>query len=439
MTRPDPDPNSNVAGLDFRKVFMLALIAGTLAIGYSQYFKNELASVLIPLLLMIGYLAIGIRYAGSGEQVEQFADSIYYLGYLFNLVALTASLLAFRTSEIEFNLLIVNFALALVTTIFGLSARIVIVNFRHAPSDRNTLQDILDHQTAKLVNTASRIARELESVSREIVEHHKAVADENTLRIETAYRTLDSLSEKAAHSIRVIADSATNEISQTLGELRDRLESAVLLFRSVEQRIEGAGLAVHGFNEQLDIDRSARQKLVELARTMSEVIASSTSLTRELHQQTEHSHQILNTLSLIAGQMNRIPAEVDVTTSAIRQSTRTLIKSTTALASHSGTVREHLDGFSKDLAELHHRFQGLNTLTGRIDQTAESLASLIETLQSRSGSLSGLERSAREQLEMISRHQQDFQRILAESRAGLEAITNHFVRAVEYVTEKLRA
>ncbi|MGH8547150.1 MAG: hypothetical protein ACRERU_00805, partial [Methylococcales bacterium] len=189
----------------------------------------------------------------------------------------------------------------------------------------------------------------------------------------------------------------------------------------------------------LEIDRSARQKLVELAQAMSDIVASSTSLTRELHQQSENPLQIMNTLSGIADQMNRIPAEINVTTSAIQQSTRTLIKSTTVLASHSGTVREHLDGISKDLGELHRRFSGLHTLTSRIDHSSQSLDSLIGTLEARSGSLSGLEQSTREQLEMIDRHQQDLRRILAESSAGLEAITNHLVRALEYVKGKLRA
>jgi chromosome segregation ATPase len=485
MRPPYPGPNPTELHLDFRKVFILALIAGSSAIGYSQVTGDALTAVAGPLLVMALYLGIGIRHAEPGERIEQFADSLYYLGFLFTLVALTASLLAYRTVEVEFNLLVANFALALVTTIFGLAARIVIVHFRHSPVDRNTLQDILDHQTAKLCRTASQISRELEFVSREINQHHKARMDENALRLETAYRAIESLSEKAADSINGIAGTAATEISQTLGELRGRLESAhfpeelfaeklatpiarfaeklddagdllsefqnrqqTMLegmrsaaesFQEFDQRIAGLSLTVKGFNQHLENDQGARQQLVALAQTMTTIIGSSTSLTRELHQQTENSRQIMSILGAIVEQLNRIPAEVDVTTSAIRQSTHTLIKNSTVLASHSGTVRENLDGFSKDLGELRQRFNGLDTLTSRVDKASQSLGSLIETLQSRSESLSGLEQSAREELEMINRHQQDLQRILAESRAGLEGITNHFVRAVEYVTEKLRA
>ncbi|MGH8551273.1 MAG: hypothetical protein ACRERU_22235, partial [Methylococcales bacterium] len=254
MRTAHPNPNRPEAGLDFRKVFVLALIIGLCAVGYSQVTDNALFSVFSPLLVMAIYLAIGIRYAETGERIEQFADSLYFLGFLFTLIALTFSLLAFRTAEVNINLLVANFAMALITTIFGLTARIVIINFRNPASDRNTLQDILDHQTAKLVRAASQISRELESVNRAIIEHHKVLMDENTLRIETAYRTLESLSEQAAGSIQRIADSATIGITQALRELRDKLESAVLLFRSVEPRIEGVGLAVNGFHEQLEID-----------------------------------------------------------------------------------------------------------------------------------------------------------------------------------------
>jgi hypothetical protein len=471
--------------LDFRKVFVLALLAGILAIGYGQLKDDVLASVVSPLLVMVVYLAVGIRHAESGDRIEQFADSLYYLGFLFTLIALCASLLAYQTAEVKFNLLVANFALALVTTIFGLAARIVIVHFRNPPTDRNTLEDILEHQTAKLCRAAGRISRELESASREIAEWHKARIEEHSLRIETALKSIDTLSEKAARSIGDVTETAATSVAETLDGLRGRLESAHFpeelfaeklapsiarfadqlnaggdllgefmsrqiamqdsmraaaeSFQGFEQEIGGLKHAVNGFREELDIDRGARGKLVELAQNMSGILASSTSLTRELHAQTENSRKIANILGEITEQMNRIPAQVDVTASAVRESTRTLIKSSTVLASHSGTVRESLEQFARDLSGLQQRFSGLDVLSGRIGQTSESLGLLIESLRSSFENLSGLEESHRDQLEMIGRHQQELRRILAESRAGLEGITSHFVRAVEYVTEKLRA
>lgn len=485
MTRQDPQSGRTDATLDFRTVFILALVTGLTVIGYGQVIGDALISVLGPLLVMAGYLVIGRRYTDTGEKVEQFADSIYYLGFLFTLIALTASLLAFRTAEIDINLLVANFALALVTTIFGLATRIVIINFRNPAANQDQLQDILDHQTAKLCRTASQISRELERINREITDHHEILMSENKLQITTAYRAVESLSEDAGRSIREIAETTRTEISQTLSELGSRLESidfpeqlfaeklAVPIARfaekmdetgillsnlqnrqqsiqdgmqsftksvpELEKRIGGLDAALGGFNQQMKIDQGARKKLVELAQAMSDIIASSTSLTGELHTQTNQSRQILSSLSDIAEQMNKIPREVEVTTSAVRQSTQTLIKSTTALASHTGTLREHLDGFGNDLGELRRQFSGLDQLAGSLDKIVQATDHQFKTLQSRSESLSGLEQSERDQLELIRRHQKDLQKVLAESRAGLEGITNHFVKAVEYVTEKLRA
>lgn len=485
MTTVHSNLNTTDRELDFRKVFVACLAIGLGATAYSQYWDNVLLSVLSPLVVMTIYLAIGVRFAGTRDRVEQFADSLYFLGFLFTLIALTFSLLAFRSAEVNINQLVANFAMALLTTVFGLTARIVIINFRDAPGGEHTLQDILDHQTAKLVRTANQISRDLESVSRAIVEQHKALLDEHTLGIESCYRTLESLSEKSANALNEIVESAAGGITQTLTELRSRLESshfpedmfvgklnapiarfakkldetgdlvselqsrqsaiqesmhsAAGSFREFDRQIARLSHAVEGFHQKLDSDRGAREKLVELARTMSEIVASSTSLTRELHQQTENSRRILHALDGIVDQVRRIPAEIDVTASAIRQSTRTLVKSSTMLASQSGTVREQFQELSKGLVEIQQRFEGLTDLASRIDRTAQAFTGFIETLEARSGNLSGLEQSAREQLEMIVRHQQDLQRILAESRSALEAITSHFARAVEYVTEKLRA
>ncbi|MGR9107731.1 MAG: hypothetical protein ACU843_12440, partial [Gammaproteobacteria bacterium] len=464
MTRSAADPDKFL--LDFRKVFTLALLAGTALLGYGQYAGDGLTAVLGPILVMVLYLAIGIRHARSATMEEPFADSLYYLGFLFTLAALSASLLAYRTNEVEFNLLVGNFALALVTTIFGLAARILIINFRSSPVERNTLEEILDRQTAKLCRTAAQISRELEAVNRDIHESHKALMEDNRLRIESASKAIESLTDQAARSIQRITESASAGVTQSLGELRSRLEASefpedlfsrklstpltrlankldeggellnefenhhqalrtglhatVDSLRSFDEQIEYAGHAMNALQQQVEIERDSRQKLVELARSMSEISISSTSLTRELALQTANSRQILNILETLTGQMKRIPAEVEVTTSAIRESTRTLIKSTTALASRSRTVRENLEGFADDFEPLRECFQEFDQFNGKIGQCAQSLGALLEMFESRSAALHALEHSGRQDQHTIRRNQEELQRSLADSGKSLK-------------------
>ena len=62
----------------------------------------------------------------SDVSVEQKADSVYYMGFIFTLVAMTSSLIALAyDDELRFNAIVINFGLALATTILGLSIRIM--------------------------------------------------------------------------------------------------------------------------------------------------------------------------------------------------------------------------------------------------------------------------------------------------------------------------
>ena len=78
--------------LDIRKIFLATLVLGALSIVLPQAFGYNKLSVVLPLALMAAYAAIGYRRSKDSPFLEQFADSVYYLGFLFTLIALVISL-----------------------------------------------------------------------------------------------------------------------------------------------------------------------------------------------------------------------------------------------------------------------------------------------------------------------------------------------------------
>lgn len=471
--------------LDFRKAFIVALILGTGAIGVGRHQDSAALMVGLPLLVMGAYLGIGARHIRSTGLTEQFADSVYYLGFLFTLVALMVSLMAFRTEQVEFQQLVANFALALVTTIFGLAARIVLVNFEPSAEGSDPEQDILDLQITKLTRSVTRINRELEAVGREMSEQHKRALEEDRARIEKVCRSMELLSENNARSLIAMADQTRVDTEKISAGLRASLENirvpenllADKLNRPLEQFAlkldEAAGLldrftmyhcrisdglekvtesfpefdrrvqlsvdALAAFNQRLDQDQQARSDLVALSETMAGIVEGSGGLCRDLATQAENSRLIMESLKGMVEQINRFPGEIDATAAAIRESTQTLVKSTTVLSSHGTNLREKLDSLSTDVEQIRLRFAQVDDLAATLDDAIQGVNAAIRALNTDSGPASLFENSMQQQLDLASQHQRELQRILAGARDDLEGVTSHFLKAVEYVSERLRS
>ena len=85
-----------------RNYFVLIFILGSICIFLGLLFKGVtslIVTIVIPVLLMGIYLYIGLSRSTLASVSVQFADSCYYLGFLFTLIALSASLWDFRKSS----------------------------------------------------------------------------------------------------------------------------------------------------------------------------------------------------------------------------------------------------------------------------------------------------------------------------------------------------
>ena len=98
------------------KAFAFLIGAGILAIAVGTYFNNTIVNLAIPISIMV-YYAYTIYKEDEGiTSIEQKADSVYYMGFIYTLVAMTASLVALANNDkLDFNSVVINFGLALST------------------------------------------------------------------------------------------------------------------------------------------------------------------------------------------------------------------------------------------------------------------------------------------------------------------------------------
>lgn len=84
----------------------------------------------VPLLLMSGYILLGIYRGDDTVSDEKFADSCYYLGFIFTISSILIALLDIPSISARLGDISVRFGAAMVSTVLGLIVRVYLVNFR---------------------------------------------------------------------------------------------------------------------------------------------------------------------------------------------------------------------------------------------------------------------------------------------------------------------
>ena len=137
----------SLENLNYRNIFGLAFVLGTISITLGWKLDSlYLCGVVLPILCMLAYSSLGFIEKKNDTLIEQFADSIYYLGFLLTLVALIVSLVVLSEAEYSLEGVGSRFGIALATTVLGLFLRIILTNFRESFSDKKV---ILEEQLAK--------------------------------------------------------------------------------------------------------------------------------------------------------------------------------------------------------------------------------------------------------------------------------------------------
>lgn len=84
----------------------------------------------VPLALMLIYILLGIYRGDDTISDEKFADSCYYLGFIFTLSSILIALLDIPSIATKLGDISVRFGAAMVSTVLGLIVRVYLVNFR---------------------------------------------------------------------------------------------------------------------------------------------------------------------------------------------------------------------------------------------------------------------------------------------------------------------
>lgn len=399
--------------------FAGVIVAGTVGIMIGSQLGWPWVTVGVPSASLLGYFLFGKRLDRGGISTAQFADSVYYLGFLFTLIALLFSLAIFGGDDGEYSVhtVVPQFGLALLTTVLGLAIRIYLVNFRP------TGEDAVEVTEEALAEAAQALRTRLEQLSIDMLAQNelmnrslKGAIDATSSELTAAVASARSGIAKAASSLAAGAERAAGRLETSV---RDSAESA-----GGELRRTLAALA--GETERLLVDVGTRRK--EFLASIDDAVLPRDALVRGLEEPLaalrEHVRGHADQVAVI------VKAEEVTRTQAER-----LARAAESLATRAEAVAQSLEPLEsaglpvqKLNAELRAAVEALQDSTSGLSAHGRSLHAHAEGIGRVTIQIQGEAR-------IVETHRESLERDVAAAEAALRAVHEQLVGAVRLIRE----
>lgn len=202
----------------------------------------------IPVAIMGCYVLLGIRQKNRNVSDEKFADSCYYLGFIFTVTSIIFCLFDLPNIGAKLSDIAVRFGAAMVTTVIGLIVRVSLVNFKENMEDATaaTEQSLIE-ASSKLREQLTISLEKLQSFESQVDVAARGTVERVNLQIEAISK---SYGEKLEDFFDVLSAENTEAVNQALDEVKEanlRLSAIVDIYsnavhanlRSVEHGVVG--------------------------------------------------------------------------------------------------------------------------------------------------------------------------------------------------------
>ena len=473
---------------DVRKMFIIALVGGVLGVCVPQYFNIPLLAVLLPLLCMILYTWIGYLHSEDSSFIEQFADSVYYLGFLLTLVALVVSLYFYQSDTLEAGLLTANFSLALVTTIFGLAVRIFINNFQidlnsierqmmteveHAANDmirkaklismqldvshqetqiaiRQSIEDATEgmQQTRLIAEKNAQISSDAllknTQITKQAINHAVTAFEENIQNIKLpeevfAEKMNDPLNKlilrmDETHTLLTELNKGQSEISQNTRQIITSMGKAVAEVDILAQTISV-------FNDKLYANTNVNDDFVRVVKDISSLAEKTVTISANLEQQTQQSSLAMQNYSKMVESVNALPQNIDTLSLRLKQSADQVAMTFQLLGegTESGAkIGNDLQEISSALINTRETVKQISEFGMHVTSTFKRLENFNQLMEQHTQLMADMGGVARLDIDLAKQHQQEMATILQQSRQALAQMQQDAVGKSTHASKRLQ-
>ena len=341
------------------KLFAILIGVGIVAIGAGTFFNNLFINLAIPIVIMI-YYTYTVYYEDEGAlSIEQKADSVYYMGFIYTLVAMTASLVALANNDqLDFNSVVINFGLALTTTIIGLVVRIMWLQLDSQSLDdaESILKDRIIKQTRKLSEETENIITNMTALSSQL---HDA-SNQLTTNFDSLSKSFD-LSTAVNSNLTSMTVSAEN-INTTFTNTAATLNNLNPQMEQLSQRVREAAQTPADVREELSqlegTSLTIMQELSTISSTMTDLRLNLTRL-----------------FEGIGGEMNELNETVGQTQTTFANNNDMLIENISSMNNSIEQLQETISSNNASFSNV------VDSMLASMMESAEAIRNRSEQLQ----------------------------------------------------------
>lgn len=376
--------------------FVIALALKIVSAGFSLKLNDAMwFGFIIPITVMLAYWAVGYRVRALYDvklTLAKFADSIYYLGFLFTVVSIIICLFDIQSIGDNLSNMATRFGAAMVSTAIGMVARTLHVGFRpdqedavrsveeRAISASEQLAFMFDETREKL----TRFRDEVVAISKETTAGAKEQIEEiqkhSIAAMDTYFANATQRSNEAFDAMLKDAKSASDDLLVTINGLADKSENTL-------ERME---------SHALDFGNLATRRL----------------------------EQTFFPDDLFANKLQPAIDALSQTTEGVNESISTLADDVKTAARTVGTA-----------------IRGLNTKTQTLEETLQSVSGIVDSQQRLMDAMNshgttmieGVDRVQKEFLDTLDDYQKDFQEEIKSNREVVEKVVDRLQALHQYI------
>jgi hypothetical protein len=339
-----------------QKLFAVVLALKVLSSGLGWWFQMPWSlGFALPLALMLLYIVVGLNRHGDDVTDEKFADSCYYLGFIFTITSIIFALFDLPFIGTRIESIAVRFGAAMVSTVLGLGVRVYLVSFERDAADalREAEDAVIDASRRFREQLAIAFER-LRDFESEVDLAVKASVERINLQVESLAR--DHSQRMASHFAELAArnqgafDAALSEVqaaSERLAGIVDGYAGAVRL------QLDGVDATVVGFLDLLS-------KRLEASMFPPDYFAK----------------YLATPLAQLRAASEDIADSVKRSSTAVAESSGALVNASRRLRERTNTVEGAFDTIARLVQQQEITLQGAQRHMTVLAQVAASLAGL---------------------------------------------------------------
>jgi hypothetical protein len=186
-------------------------------------------AIIIPIALISLYVYVGVNRTDRTLTDEKFADTCYYIGFIFTITSIVISLFGLEEIENNFVQITFRFGAAMVSTLIGLIARVYLVSFK---IDSNSAFDSAEDA---LIRGSQAFVAKLGAASDQYTKFESRVTASTNLVEEHVRSRIEKLSEQYSEKLQTHFDTQQQELGKLINAAMEKMvEATVSMTSAVE-------------------------------------------------------------------------------------------------------------------------------------------------------------------------------------------------------------